>query len=728
MFPYNSEMKKIEKDIRVKAVEHYLKGKSLEQTARAFKVHRNTLWRWVKAYKKNALELGARHWRRMPASVENSVALLKEAKPALTVRKACHILKKHGIDISIKGVWKIWQRYGLIGFAKEQLSETYQEYLDTVVDRDTMITIKGLVKKNELKKAAAIINDLPVFPHNEIILKIPAPMLSLRKQATRLRAEFGTIPLNQYINKATRLRNELERNKLFYSSLWVGVAQCYALMWSARPQAVLPIVNILKKRIRGIKDPRLRFLLLLLEGQVMASTLKIDQAKARADACKTIIRNAKDPYFFMGGLAGIYSMMGHFREALYWTKEALKGAAPSYQEQLYVNLAGFLTVSGDYRNALKALKKGRLEEWGFRSRMSMIKAFAYLDQGAFQKASVHGVEALMELKQEGVKTFLHPATMVIACCHQAAGENDKAVFVLKKLNPLLKKYGLIQDYLLRRMILNNIDIPKKALAIPGIRLVYLMHRAKQTMSIKDYRRALSYACDKKLFGLFMRIAPFFPEPIRQLMNKGKNPGLPRAFLEMPVFRINTPVYQIRFLGKLRVRKKGSALHRLRLTPKEASFLIHMSINKERRVMLDPLLKNYWPKSREPARNLSHFLMTLKKKLVLPGHLIALRKDTLYWRVFFTTDYDLFIETLAQAKVLERAGEWDYARREYIRAFQIFRSAPFPGMYDDWSENMRRVLLNRFESETDHFKETCKKHGNIHIYRRLNKKIDQIIVG
>ena len=401
MFPYNSEMKKNTRDTQIRAVERYLTGRTLEQTAVEFKIHRNTLWHWVNSCKKEGLEglrktkISLRHWRRLPKAIEDTVVALKEAKPSLTVRKAQQLLRKQGIEISIKGIWRIWQRFGLIGFAKEQLSDSYEEYLNTVVSQDIMTTIKELVSKKELKQAAEIINALPVFPYDEIILKVPAHMLVLRQQVIRLRAEFGKTPLLRYVKKAARLRTTLEKKNLLYSSLWAGVAECYALMWSAQPQAVLKTVEVLKKRIKGIQDPRLRFLLLLLEGQAKASTLKIEQAKACAHACKTIIRHSRNPYFFMGGLGGIYSLMGYFREALYWTNEALKGAALSYREQLYVNLAGFLNVSGDYRNALRALKKGNLEEWGFRSLTSKIKAFAYLDQGDFQRASSHAIDTLM---------------------------------------------------------------------------------------------------------------------------------------------------------------------------------------------------------------------------------------------------------------------------------------------------------------------------------------------
>jgi len=142
--------------------------------------------------------------------------------------------------------------------------------------------------------------------------------------------------------------------------------------------------------------------------------------------------------------------------------------------------------------------------------------------------------------------------------------------------------------------------------------------------------------------------------------------------------------------------------------------------------VEKLYRNYWPRSSEPARNLSHFLLHLKKKLALPSHLIRLRKGTLYWRVFFTTDYDLFTETLAQAKVLERAGEWNYAKREYLMAFQLFREAPFTGIYDNWSENMRRVLFNRLESEMSYFRQSCKKNHDMVLYQRVRTRFSKIL--
>jgi hypothetical protein len=79
--------------------------------------------------------------------------------------------------------------------------------------------------------------------------------------------------------------------------------------------------------------------------------------------------------------------------------------------------------------------------------------------------------------------------------------------------------------------------------------------------------------------------------------------------------------------------------------------------------------------------------------------------------YFTTDYSEFEALLIQARALERAGEWGFAKKEYLRAFKLFRGEPFRKMYDPWSEHMRRVILNKLETEALHFAKSCLEHGN-----------------
>lgn len=722
----------IANQIKIEAVKHYLSGKTLKQTAATFKVHGNTLWRWVKIYRLfgftgfSKRKLLTKHWKKLPDSIEDKIIMMKEAQPSLTVRRAQAMFREQHTKISLKGIWHAWQRCGLTGFAKEQLSDSYQDYLKMALPQYVLDTIKELIDRNKLKEAAGIINRLPVFPDDDLIVKIPYEMLSLRRKADYIRAEFGRLPLEHYCLKTVALRHELEKQKLFYSMLWVGVAECYALMWLGEPRRVMKLVATMKKRTIGIRDSRLRFILSLLEGQAYASQLRISEAKVLAAALKVIIRTSRNPHFFMGGLGGLYSTMGFFREAIYWTDKALQGAAPSYRQQLHVNLAGFLTTAGDYRSALASLKRGQLEEWGFHSRSSIIQAYAYLNKGDFQKAATHAINALTELKKEQLRRFIHPATFILACCHQAAGDKKEARQLLKEANPLLKKYNLVYEYLQRRMILGEKCASQTMLEVPGIRLIHLLQKAEKSMRLKDYRRALHYARTEKLFGLFMRLALFFPTPVLKMMDQGKNPDLPKAFLEMPVFRVDLPVYKIGFLGQLQVVKGDMPLYKINLGPKDAAFLVQMAVNKNRKLQLDDLYRNFWSGNKIPSRNLSHLLMRLRRKLMIPSHFIRIQYGALYWRIVFTTDYELFSETLTQAKVFARVGEWHYARRDYLRAFRLCRAAPFRNMYDNKSEEIRRAFLNRLESEIKDFAELCREHNEMNLYQRVRNRLVKVL--
>jgi transposase len=718
--------------MKMNAVNYYLSGKTLKSTAAHFHVHRNTIWRWINSYKKHGPDafirqrLLTRHWKRLPEDIEDKLRALKQAIPSLTINKARAILDKQGVYVSTKGIWGVWQRYGLTGFAREQLSISYDEYMSKVVPPDIIKTIEKHVQNGEIKEAAAVVNMLPQFPHRDVILRIPVRFLSPKRRVDRIRAEFGTIPLAQYCRKTRMLRRRLDQQKLYYSSLWVGIAECYALMWSGEPQKVLQLITSLKKRIKGIQDPRLRVVIVLIEGQAYASVLRIKDARACADKIKTIIRSSRDPYFFMGGLGGLYSMMGFFREAIYWTHRALKEAAPSYREQLYVNIAGFYTTAGDYQKALRALKKGNLEEWGFSSRSALIKAFAYLSKGDFQNASRHAIDAMLRLKKEGVRRFLHPATLVLACCHQASGDTVKAQQLLKEVIPLLKKYDLLHEYLQRTMLLGAGSVRQGIREVPSIYLITLIQKAATSLSVKDFHRALHYAYTHRILGLFMRCAPFYANLVRHLIRKNIPTGLPNSFVRMPIFYIDRPVYYVECLGRLRVSRRNVPLYKARLRPKDAAFLIHMSLNRNRKVGLAQLYANFWPFSRNPGRNLSHLLTRLRQHLGILSHDIRMRSGFLSWNVMFTTDYELFNESVARARLYEQAEEWIFARREYIRAFKLCRGTPFQRMYDQWSELTRRAFLNRLTSSLDRFEESCHQHNEMRLYHNLCNKLTKKI--
>lgn len=724
---------KRENKIRIKAVELYLKQGSLAATAAQFNIHRNTLWRWVKHYREDNtgfLVLPGtykRHWRRKSTNVERTVKLLKERNPGITVVRAKAMLKKQGFSISPKCIWRIWQRYGLTGFKKEHLSVSYREHVDShAVHTHVVEHIQHLVSRGQKTQAAQLVNTLPVFPYPRLLSTLPENKLTLARRLDRLSSEFGTISLSRYRYKAHALRIAFEKEKKHYSAIRAGIDEGYALMWLGQPEELNRLVKILTKKITGIRDPGLHFGVLLLQGHVFASFLQIPQALKCAKKCKTIIRRLRNPAFFMSELAGLYSLLGYYKDAIQWTRKALQRTLPAQQPHMMASLVGFLTTSGDFHEAIKILKTTHPNDWDYHSRVLLVRAFALLNQGSFTDASVLAIKALEHAKKEEIRRFFHLATFILACSRAALGEHNEARMILKKYIPYLKRHRLEKEFLLRKVILGETNLPPGALNVPNIKLAYLFLQAKNSGKANDYQKTLKYARSYSIFGLFERMSLFFPEPVTKLLKKRKNPQLPRTFLHMPVFRFELPAYNIGFLGRVYVNRGETKLHRLKLSLKDYVFLIHLSFIKERKILLDPLYENFWPRSISPARNLSHLLVRIKKALSLPTRSLGFKQDHLVWTFYLNNDHDHFREILVQAKTLARAGEWSYARREFLRAFGLFRGMPFKKMYDTWSEDKRSIILNNLESELVTFKKLTIENNDekaYHVLRvRLNKSI------
>ena len=146
------------------------------------------------------------------------------------------------------------------------------------------------------------------------------------------------------------------------------------------------------------------------------------------------------------------------------------------------------------------------------------------------------------------------------------------------------------------------------------------------------------------------------------------------------------------------------------------------------MLLQPLYTNFWQKSSKPARNLSHLLVRIKKALALPSHALKIRREHLVWNFYLYNDYKYFEELLVQAQTLARMDEWEFARREFLRAFSLYRGEPFRKMYDNWSENMRLVIMNKLETEALHFAECCLNKKNKNDAKKVLKRLLKITPG
>jgi hypothetical protein len=174
--------------------------------------------------------------------------------------------------------------------------------------------------------------------------------------------------------------------------------------------------------------------------------------------------------------------------------------------------------------------------------------------------------------------------------------------------------------------------------------------------------------------------------------------------------------------------------RVKLKPKDSAFLMFLcskTAESGKFINLKDVYDNFWAKSENPVRNLSHLLIRMKKALKIPSHLLTVSTkkgipSLINEGIYFTTDYQKSEQTFIQANALFRAGEWSYAKKEYLRAFALFRGEPFKKMYDNWSENMRRVILNKLETEAVHFAKRCLEHKDKRDVKRVLEKVLKII--
>jgi transposase len=692
---------------------------SFRQAALKFHIAYRTIFKWVKLYEKQGeegfLSTYKRPWNRAKPDFEERIVLMKEHEPGLTVRRAKENLEKEGIRISIKGIWGIWKRYGYAGINQQNMRGNFTDCPWTTEAKTKLAGATALFGRGTVEESAEILNSIPALPENELLPQIPDSLLNIRRQIEKISLLFGKAPVHSYLERLRTLYEECHSHNLYYSILIVGLLEIKALSWSGRPLEMLNRVVELRKILErsgsqysySLFAPRLS--LLISEGFAHTGLLKIREASNIARTCRTLLRRRKrvSP-FFMRDLGQLYAQLEDFRETKYWYLKSI-GRLGGEEEKITKSfLADIFVVKGDYTRALEVWKNEELDHWGSHSKMLRIQSMWSLTKGMPDRAISLATEVLASLEKEEAKGSMFGCYYTIAGAYCSLGEKIRARRTLRKILPFLTKNRLevvktVIDILLSQTPTAVDSIPSSGQPLPTIRLILLLKNGQ-------YARAFKYAEKMGIIGLLHRYIFFFPEAITGLLEKGKPTGLPRAMLNLPVFRKEIPVYSVRFLGDLIVYKNQKSL-RVKLAPKDTAFLIQLATAKCRHIATDRICNNFWPDSKNPSRNLAHLLVRIRKALCLPSHFLYIKENRLYSDCHFITDYGEYLEHLAQANAFSIAGEWAFARDTYLQAFSLFRDAPFKKMYDNWSEDMRNTILGQLENEVTQFAKACLAHGD-----------------
>ena len=731
-------MCQIEPERRLQIVQHYLSNNTtLMQTANKFNVHYRSVYKWVKLYKKEGkqrlLSTYRRVWNRYPEELETKIALLKEKNPALTVREARKVLKTQGLRVSIKGIWNVWKRYGYTGFIKKKYSDNFMAYVSqSKEDSAKLKIIKEYLQRKKIREAAKLLNSLYVFKNPEFFENVPDELLSLKRRLEKLTLLFGKIPFPEYRKKSKRLRQLFEKKKMYYSSIRAGIEELIALEWMNKTEEHIKLIHHLRPLVNGIKDPGIEFTFLLSEGIAWANLLKSKKAQRCTRKCKKMLRyyNTKD---FLTQLICEYSFLEDFK-SLRELIEPYLGKEKTRNIKIPITqIASFLFTFGEYRSAIRLLKEAETRREELKALGAIVRAQCFLAQGKIHSASKYAQFAFQRAKKAELFNYLHSASLIQAAVYYALGVEKKGRSLIKKYIPLLKKLKMHRKVIVRKIILGVSRSHREIRGFPVIKLLTTMQRLNQSKKTKGYSSLLKYASKNKITGYLNFFILFFPEVILNLLRRGKPTGLPKAILRLPLFNKEAPVYEIKFLGSLTVYKNQKYL-KTKLRPKDTAFLIQFALKAGepgKSISLDKIYYNFWRNSVNPPRNLSHTLVRIKKELKIPPHLleVSYRKDNpvlINRGIHFITDYGKYEQSLAQAKALLRAGEWGFAKREFLRAFKLFRGEPFKKMYDDWSDDKRLEVLFSYEKEVKTFADELRKRGKTEEAERVLERAERIV--
>ena len=739
MQSYTASKLPLEKKIEI--VEVYLKkGGSLRKIAHLYDISYMTLWEWVRQYKKGGKEnlskkmLYKRSNRRLPKKVERQIMLLKEGQPSLTIKRAKQILSQQGWYISPKGIWMVWKRSGLVNRPKDDPLSLICAGSPEI--EDGMQQARRFIEKGELEKAAKLLNGLSALTDISILKDIPEEFLSLRRRLERLHLLFNAIPHEELFTKLRKLRKTMERRGHLFSSIFAGLLEVLALQWMRDPQKQLEILNLLSKRMVRIREIGLKYTFHLLKAIAHCELLQVSEAHNNLKKCRKLLISCPYPFYWVT-FGDLLTFVTHYKKSVIYFKKALleREIENSLKQAIHIKIANVCTITGQYQQAIEFLKIIEMTktEANSENRLVLINANLCFAKGHLGKAADLYKESMEKAKKANLRNIFYVSSLGLAQVIRALNREEKAQKYLKKCLPLMKKHQMKSEIIILQFIVKRTTIPKNLQKLPILRLCYFMLKASQTLRMQDYYESLNYAKRKGLLGIFHRYIVFFPEVILHLFEKGKPTGLPGAILRFPVFNQEVPVYHMRLLGNITVYKNQQYV-KAKLMPKEKALLIHLALKvsePDKIITLKDLFVNFWPKSANPSSLLSHLLVRLKKKLRLPGHLLMISsrygESRLVNRgVYLTTDYNDFKVALTHAKALERADEWLFARREYMQAFELFRGEPFKKMYDPWSEHMRRVILNKLETEALHFAKYCFEHKNKKDAKKVLERITKII--
>jgi len=729
---------------RLKAVREYLKAGTLKEVAPRYGIHHVTLCRWVRRYRHggpcNLIEDPyIPPWNRSSRNREEAVMMMKEHQPGLTVRRARQRLKSKGMAISISGIYGIWRRYNLV---RRPLSDPLTPFGPLTPELKKILSearnrLRRSPDRSALREAAVILNRMPYIPREgeDVLRRIPEEYLNARRRLDRLYPQFVKIPMPEFRVRMRRIKNSLAKSGLLYSALIAGLNELNSLQWMRAPREEIRLNRELVRRQGKLRDPVINFQLTMLRATANVELGRMKESRDLIRKTRRLLRLL--PYAaFYESYGDLMTFIGDYRASLVYYNRALgKNPDPKTRIGLSKKIALSLVISGDYPGATRYITRLNIKPGSeYYEEFVSCRAFQCYGLGRFEQAAHFVRETMDRSEKQQFRNSIYSAVIVRAAVCQALGKTEEARQTLAKYLRLMNKYKMVREGALLDFLLTGRLPNEKLRKLPIFQMITRIKTADRSRRISDYRRALWYARQKGLTGFLHRYIVFYPAIVRNLLRLNRRTFLPNTILRFPVFNREVPTYSLKFLGRT-VLLRNQENQQLRLRPREEALLVHIALKMGepgQSIPVDEIHRNFWPKSGDKASRLSHQLVTLKQELALPSYLISfsthLGVKSLVNRGFYmTTDYQDFENNLMEAHALERAGEWSYARAKFLDSFRLFRGEPFRHAYDEWSDEMRRRALGRFEQEAERFTRQCWARNNRPEARRVAGQLRKLRV-
>ncbi len=718
------------------AIEEYQKNGDLKTVAKNFGVHPSTLFRWIEKFNNKPETYYVPPWNRFDKEIEERIMLLKENNPSLSVYQAQQELSKIGIRVSLKGIYSVWNRYNLIN---RLVNDPFSHFCaDTTETKNALEYAQHLLKRDKsprsLKKVAEIINQLPSYPkgYDNIILELPEKYLSLRRRFDRLYCLFLKMPTPEFYEKIHALRINMEKKGLYYSSIIAGLSEILALHWMRTPEKELSLNELLTKRKENLRDPILNFQLTFLAATAKIELMQVDEAKVLLQRARRLLRYL--PYFlFYESFGDAMTFMSDYHNALVYRQKALEMADEvESKNRLCLKIALNLAIAGKHRGATRYLKLAKIDPGNkYYESYALTRVLINFGLGKLEQSELFIQRTLEHSEKQGFRNTIFTAICCLAAIKRALGNAEESNQLLQNYLPLMKKYkiqreAIIMQFLLERKL-------ERLNGLPTIYILHLIQQAKVSLKEHDYKNIFAYARKFGLTGYLHRCLFFVPELVLHHLSKGRNVMLPKSLIQLPIFNKNFPFYELKFLGLTTICRNHAYL-KSQINPQLNALLIYLALHLREpgdSINIETIINNFWQKSREPMKRFYDLLVQARKLLKLPTHFLRIEnrgyEKYLVNRGFYIwTDYNHFEIQLAQAKALERAGEWGFAKKEYLRAFKLFRGEPFKKNFDEWSLNMRHKILTQLETEAIAFAKSCIEHGDRSDAKKVLERVLKII--